>query len=103
MLDLGNDLDLLNAAVIKAEHLKFVLHRCSSIDKCSIAQKTTLAEKGQSQPHYSDYFHAAVLSVFEDCVLLLSQRMSQRNKAHRPIREAGNRSIYLYRHENVVS
>lgn len=39
VLDLGNDLDLLNAAVIKAEHLKYVLHHCSSIDKCSIAQK----------------------------------------------------------------
>lgn len=68
-------------------------------------------EKGQSQPYYSISTPRCRVCL-RDCVLhalskawkpLFSQRMSQRNKAHGPIREAGNRGIYLYRHENAVS
>lgn len=97
-------LDLLSAAVIKAEHLKYV-HHCSSIGKCSIAQKNALAEKGRHS-HITLFPRRGA-----ECVWALSkarkpawsQRMSQRNKARRPIREAGNRGIYLYRHQNAVS
>lgn len=113
VLDLGNDLDFLNAAVIKAEHLKCVHHHCSSIGKCSIEKRAGRKRPVTAtfSPHYS-LSTSRCWVCLRDFVLqalskaqkpVLSQRMSQRNKAHRPIRETGNRSIYLYRHQNAVS
>lgn len=76
VLDLGNDLDLLNAAVIKAEHLKCVLHHCSSIGKCT---KTRWQKKASHGHIFSTLlsFHAAVLRVFERLCVASSQQSTK--------------------------